>query len=77
MKKCLNITSKRPNEDASKEENKCMFRKYDDSYLGLDFTYIKIDNVEPKGVVCLKVLTADSTLPNKLKRNILKVIMAH
>jgi len=27
----LNITSKRPNEDASKEENKRKFRKYNDS----------------------------------------------
>lgn len=38
--------------------------------LDLGFTYTKIDNVErPKCVVYLKVLAADSTIPNKLERH--------
>ncbi|XP_060872696.1 zinc finger BED domain-containing protein 5-like [Metopolophium dirhodum] len=72
MEKFLNIksTTKRLNEDNNKEENKRKFRKYDDSYLDFGFTYIKIDNEErPKCVICLKVLAADSMIPNKLKRH--------
>jgi len=53
------------------------FRKYDDNYLDLDFTYITIDNVEHlECVICLKVLTTNSMLSNKLKRYS-KVIIAH
>lgn len=70
MKKCLNITSKRPNEDNNNGENKRNFRKYDDSHLDFGFTHIKIDNGErPKCVICLNILAADCTISNKLKRN--------
>ncbi|KAL4132622.1 hypothetical protein QTP88_009744 [Uroleucon formosanum] len=72
MEKFLNIksTTKRLNEDNNKEENKRKFRKYDDNYLDFGFTYIKMDNEErPKCVICLKVLAADSMIPNKLKRH--------
>ncbi|VVC26417.1 Hypothetical protein CINCED_3A022585 [Cinara cedri] len=72
MEKFLNIksTTKRLNEDNNKEENKRKFRKYDNSYLDFGFTYTKIDNEErPKCGFCLKVLAADSMIPNKLKRH--------
>jgi len=45
MEKFLNITSQHPNVAESKEESERKFRKYDDSYLDLGFTYIKIDNI--------------------------------
>ena len=72
MEKFLNIESKRKqNEDNCKEENKRKFRKYDNNYLDFGFTYITIDNEErPKCIICLKVLAADSMVPNKLKRHL-------
>ncbi|KAL4107468.1 hypothetical protein QTP88_017810 [Uroleucon formosanum] len=72
MEKFLNIESKRKqNEDNCKEENKRKFRKYDNNYLDFGFTYITIDNEErPKYIICLKVLAADSMVPNKLKRHL-------
>lgn len=74
MEKFLIIESKRKqNEDNCKEENKRKFRKYDNNYLDFGFTYITIDNEErPKCIICLKVrvLAADSMVPNKLKRHL-------
>jgi len=73
IEKFLNIksTTKSLNKDNNKEENKRKLRKYDYSYLDFGFTYIiKIDNEErPNCFICLKVLAADSMIPNKLKLN--------
>jgi hypothetical protein len=71
--KFLSINKKREvKESKSKEKRKRKQRKYVDSYLDFGFTYTYKDNVErPQSVVCLKVLAAESMLPNKLKHHLI------
>lgn len=46
-------------------------RKYDDTYLDFGFTCTVVKNEErPQCVICLKVLAAESMLPNKLQRHL-------
>lgn len=70
MEKFFNIKSRqKQDEDNSKDENKRKLRKYNNNYLDFGFIYIKINNEERlMYIICLKVLAADSMVPNKLKR---------
>ena len=46
-------------------------KKYDSSYLNFGFTVAEREGVEhPQCVICCKVLSADCTLPSKLKRHL-------
>ena len=46
-------------------------RKYSDTYLDLDFTFILQNGEEkPQCVICNKILAGESMLPNKLKRHL-------
>jgi hypothetical protein len=71
--KFLNINKKgEVKESESKEKSKHKQRRYVDSYFDFSFTYTCKDNEErPQCVVCLKVLAAESMLPNILKRNLI------
>lgn len=74
MEKFLNLTKKR--ECTNEQETQCdkkqkKSRKYDESYLDFGFTCTTLENEQrPKCVICLKVLAADSMIPNKLKRHL-------
>ncbi|CAG2059271.1 unnamed protein product [Timema podura] len=74
MEKFVNPNKKRKVEDTvpfSTDERKRKCRKYYKSYLDYSFTNTGVDNQEhPQCIVCLKVLSPDSMLPGKLKRNL-------
>jgi hypothetical protein len=59
-------------ESESKEKRKRKQRKYVDSYFDFGFTYTyKLHEERHKCVVCLKVLAAESMLPNRPKRHLI------
>ena len=46
-------------------------RRYNDSYLDFEFTFILLNGEEkPQYVICSKVLASENILPNKLKRHL-------
>ena len=75
MDRFLNVSSKRGMTDipcSSKDNSRGRkHRRYDDSYLDYGFRSTIVANEErPQCVICLKVLSSEIILPNKMKRHL-------
>ncbi|XP_075070632.1 protein FAM200A-like isoform X2 [Mixophyes fleayi] len=78
METFLNIGKKRASEEKDYEPHtsgkvvkKRKHRRYNDTYLDFGFTSVDVNQeVRPKCVLCMKILSAESMIPSKLRRHL-------